>query len=134
MATCSSFLPGKSHEQRSLAGYSPWGCKESVATRHICIFCFNQAIRFANILSEVPSSKIALFALCVESLFNEKVKVLVTQPSSCNAMDYSPSGLLYPWNSSGKNTGVGSHPLLQGILLTQGSGEHIQLKHHRWIL
>ena len=24
------FLPGESHEQRSLAGYSPWGCKESV--------------------------------------------------------------------------------------------------------
>ena len=23
------FLPGKSHRQRSLAGYSPWGCKES---------------------------------------------------------------------------------------------------------
>ena len=23
------FLPGKSHGQRSLAGYSPWGCKES---------------------------------------------------------------------------------------------------------
>ena len=22
-----TFLPGKSHEQRSLAGYSPWGCK-----------------------------------------------------------------------------------------------------------
>ena len=22
------FLPGESHEQRSLAGYSPWGCKE----------------------------------------------------------------------------------------------------------
>ena len=22
------FLPGKSHGQRSLAGYSPWGCKE----------------------------------------------------------------------------------------------------------
>ena len=21
------FLPGKSHGQRSLAGYSPWGCK-----------------------------------------------------------------------------------------------------------
>ena len=21
-------LPGKSHGQRSLAGYSPWGCKE----------------------------------------------------------------------------------------------------------
>ena len=26
MATHSVFLPGKSHGQRSLAGYSPWGC------------------------------------------------------------------------------------------------------------
>ena len=26
------FLPGKSHEQRSLAGYSPWGGKESNTT------------------------------------------------------------------------------------------------------
>ena len=24
-----AFLPGKSHEQRSLAAYSPWDCKES---------------------------------------------------------------------------------------------------------
>ena len=30
------FLPGKSHGQRSLVGYSPWGCKESDTTeRHI---------------------------------------------------------------------------------------------------
>ena len=29
MATHSSgFLPGESHGQRSLARYSPWGCKE----------------------------------------------------------------------------------------------------------
>ena len=37
MATHSSFLPGESHGQRSLAGYSPWGCKESnmtEATKH----------------------------------------------------------------------------------------------------
>ena len=26
------FLPGKSHVQRRLAGYSPWGCKESDRT------------------------------------------------------------------------------------------------------
>ena len=26
------FLPGEFHGQRSLAGYSPWGCKESDAT------------------------------------------------------------------------------------------------------
>ena len=29
--------------------------------------------------------------------------------------------LLCPWNSSGKNTGVGCHILLQRIFLTQGS-------------
>ena len=28
MATSPVFLPGKSHEQRSLMGYSPWGYKE----------------------------------------------------------------------------------------------------------
>ena len=28
MATTPVFLPGKSHEQRSLPIYSPWGCKE----------------------------------------------------------------------------------------------------------
>ena len=26
------FLPGESHGQRSLVGYSPWGCKESDTT------------------------------------------------------------------------------------------------------
>ena len=28
------FLPGKSHGQRSLAGYSPWGCKELDMREH----------------------------------------------------------------------------------------------------
>ena len=28
------FLPGKFHEQRSLLGYSPWGCKESDMIEH----------------------------------------------------------------------------------------------------
>jgi len=27
------FLPGESHGQRSLAGYSPQGCKESLSSR-----------------------------------------------------------------------------------------------------
>ena len=32
MATHSSILPGESHGQRSLSGYSPRGCKESDTT------------------------------------------------------------------------------------------------------
>ena len=35
MATHSSILPGKSHGQRSLAGCSPWGCKESDMTERV---------------------------------------------------------------------------------------------------
>ena len=30
------FLPGESHGQRSLVGYSPWGCRESDMTEHAC--------------------------------------------------------------------------------------------------
>ena len=33
--------------------------------------------------------------------------------------------LLCPWTSLGKNTGVGCHSLLQGILLTHGSNPHL---------
>ena len=43
-----------------------------------------------------------------------------------------PARLLCPWNSSGKNTGVGCHFLLQGIFLTQGSNPG--LLHCRQIL
>ena len=37
----------------------------------------------------------------------------------CNPIDYSPA--VCPWDSPGKNTGVGCFALLQGIFLTQGS-------------
>ena len=36
-------------------------------------------------------------------------------PTLCNSMDYSPPRLLRPQDSLGKNTGVRSHSLLQGI-------------------
>ena len=40
----------------------------------------------------------------------------------CDPMDYGlyPARLLCPSDSPGKNIGVGCHPLLQDILLTQG--------------
>ena len=49
-----------------------------------------------------------------------KVKVWVALSCLilCNPME--PARLLCPWNSPDKNTGVGSHSLLQGIFLTQG--------------
>ena len=33
--------------------------------------------------------------------------------------------LLCPWDSLGKNTGVGCHALLQGVFLTQGQNLHL---------
>ena len=36
-----------------------------------------------------------------------------------------PAKLLCPWDSPGKNTGVGCHALLQGIFPTQGSNLHL---------
>ena len=36
-----------------------------------------------------------------------------------------PTRLLRPWDSPGKNTGVGCHFLLQGIFPTQGSNSHL---------
>ena len=44
----------------------------------------------------------------------------------------SPTGLLCPWDSPGKNTGVGCHSLLQGIFLIQES--NLGLLHWRQIL
>ena len=35
MATRSSIPPWKVHGQRSLAGYSPWGCRQSALTLHL---------------------------------------------------------------------------------------------------
>ena len=39
--------------------------------------------------------------------------------------ELKPAGLLCPWDSPGKNTGVGCHAFLQGIFLTQASKLHL---------
>ena len=59
------FLPGESHGQRSLVGYSPRGCKESDTTErlhfHFSLSCKNRASLVAQIvknllaLQETPS-------------------------------------------------------------------------------
>ena len=45
--------------------------------------------------------------------------LVVFDSSQCHGLQ--PARLLCPWNTPGKNTGVGSHSLLQGIFLTQVS-------------
>ena len=42
--------------------------------------------------------------------------------------------LLCPWDSPGKNTGVGCHALLQGIFPTQGLNQHLLHLLHWWVV
>ena len=55
--------------------------------------------------------------------------------NSCQSHGLQPTRLLCPWNSPGKNTGVGRHALLQGTFPTQGSHPCLlHLLHCRQIL
>ena len=64
-----------------------------------------------------------------EELYSNVCAVCVLS-SSVVSNSLRPHGLqqtrlLCPWDSPGKNTGMGSHLLLQGIFLTQESNPHL---------
>ena len=136
------FWPGEFHGQRSLAGFSPWGCKES--------------------------DTIEWLSLCAGYIRLEVkwVKVALSCPTLCDPMDYTVCGILqarilewvaFPFSRQSsqprdqtqisrvegrfftswatgkpKNIGVGSLSLLQQIFPTQESNRG--LLHCRWIL
>ena len=75
------FLPGESHGQRNLAGYSPWGRRQSDMTSNFT--CSAGAVgKFLQ-----PSG---------DNGVGKKVKVKVAQssPTLCNPMDYTVHGIL----------------------------------------
>ena len=55
MATHSSTLPGKFHGQRSLVGYSQWGCKESDTTERLPSLCMKCSLGISSFLEEISS-------------------------------------------------------------------------------
>ena len=76
--------------------------------------------------------------LIIKSLWGEKLKKKRFKKLSCALMEVSQTSiwqkelyfqvqllsigwLFFPWDSPGKNNGVGCHTLLQGIFLTQRS-------------
>ena len=72
---------------------------------------------------DMPHTLPASACVCVQSL--SYVRLFLTQGL------WLPR-FLCPWDSPGKNTGVGCQALLQGIFPTQGSNPG--LLHCRWIL
>ena len=69
--------------------------------------------------------KIELLCVCVVQVFSTQCVQLFATPWTI------PARILCPWNSPGKNTGVGSHSFLQGIFPTLGS--NLGLPHFRQI-
>ena len=72
-------LPGESHGQKSLVGYSPSGCKR----------------KWQNLATATTTA--------VASVVSDSVR----------PHRWQPTRLPRPWDSPGKNTGVGCHFLLQ---------------------
>ena len=55
------FLPGDSHRERSLVGYSPWGRKESDMTERLSLSIYSSKVRQLSIeFSSVTQSCLAL--------------------------------------------------------------------------
>ena len=99
------FLPGKSHGQRSLVGYSPQGCKESGMTE-----------RLNNNKLDEFMKKTCVCVLVAQSC-----------PTLCDPVNCSPPGSSIHGDSPGKNTGVDCHTFLQGIFPSQGSNPGLPL-------
>ena len=59
---------------------------------------------------------------CCHLVLSSTFQVWINESESCSVMSsfLQPHEQYSPWNSSGQNTGVGSHFLLQGIFPTQG--------------
>ena len=96
------FLPGKSHEQRSLAGYSSWDHKDLDTTEQLNMHATFLFRELQNILS---------------LSFNFQSKAWWWWWFSCCHVQLlqvhrlQPARLLCPWDFPGKNTGVGCHVL-----------------------
>ena len=88
--------------------HSPVSESSSTGTRQ-----WGQATQSLGFQLDQDKSKFTIYMPLFQNLLSVSCSVMSDSLWSC--------GLLCPWNSPGKNTGVGNHSLLQGIFLTQGS-------------
>ena len=65
MAPTPGFLPGESHGQRSLVGYSPWSCKELVTTEHLFTYSLHTHL-FYHLAAFLTSIQIIDFSLVLQ--------------------------------------------------------------------
>ena len=132
-------MPGKSHGQRSLAGYSPWGLKESATTEqlgmHTCwedghyiemfslghtlnehLLCV-QGITLGTGNAKTIKTQCLIvkeLSFVLEGDAQDDVKSLQSCLTLCDPMDWSPPG-------SSVHGILQAKILLQGIFPSQGS-------------
>ena len=125
------FLAGKSHVQRSLKGYSLWGCKELDTIWRLLLLS-----RFSRVrLCETPETAAHQAPLSLgfsrqehwnglphPSPMHESEKwkwsrSVVSDSSRPHGLQ--PTRLLRPWDLPGKSTGVGCHCLLHNLVTKQ---------------
>ena len=98
------FLPGEFCRQRSLVGYSPWGCKELDTTEWLTPSLFFFTYIFWKGGCSWDAAAAAAAARSLQSC-----------PTLCDPIDSSPPGSPIPGIFPSKNSGVGCHFLLQCI-------------------
>ena len=83
------------------------------------LFCHTQIKGPGN--ANLPTRRIFVILRKRVNTQKEVVHACSAVSNSFRPCGLSPIRLLHQWNFSGKNTGMGCHFLLQGILPTQGS-------------
>ena len=105
--------------------YASWLCPSLVIwAGEICLSCLHLSFVICMVQNFCGGCR-----SIVTSLVHSKERKLVAQSCStlCNStrgphLTLQPTRLLGPWDSPGKNSGVGCHFLLQGIIPNPGLG------------
>ena len=103
-------------------GCRPWGHKESGTTEQLALNQLNCTLR-----NGYDGKFHVVFFTTIKSVLNKMKNVSRSVVSDFFRLHLQPTRLLCPRDSLGKNTGVGCHFLLQGILPTQGSNSSLLL-------
>ena len=93
------FLPGESHGQRSLGGYSPWGCKDSDMTEAtFSLISFRESSSYKvqvkpparRILSSIVPVHISHLSICCSSQYKLLLshKIVVPRVSSVQLLSH----------------------------------------------
>ena len=98
----------------------------SVSFTYYTIHCLYQAMYlFARHWTHEAGRMLLCTKVSLLYALRPCAQLLQSCPALCNPMDCSPPGFFVYGDSSGKNTGMGCHALLQGIFPTQGLNSSI---------